>query len=417
MDADARTPERPKLRALDVIRVPDRSHGLVTVLRDGEGVGKSLVVPPPLDRALPFMNGRRTAREIASEVRRRGNEGPSPAEVAQLATALDEAWLLEGPRYLRRARELREAFARETSRVASHAGGAYHDDPKKLADYIESACLARGARPPDRSVRALVAPHMDLWRAAQGYGSAYRALESGLDPRADTFVLLGTCHAGMREPFAVSPKTFETPLGPLAPDRSILRALADESRFDVLADEYQHKNEHSIEFQAVFLRHLLGHERARASTIVPILCGLGRAQARQTDPARDDEAESFVAALSSALAARPGRVVVIAGADLAHVGPRFGDPSALDDSERRALDVRDRETLARALDADAPGFFAHSTEDLETRRICGVGPVYTLLRLLSPLDACGGKLHHYTQHVDPEEGSIVSHASLSFGAA
>ena len=36
--------------------------------------------------------------------------------------------------------------------------------------------------------------------------------------------------------------------------------------------------------------------------------------------------------------------------------------------------------LAVAL--DAPGFFADTVPDLDDRRVCGVGPIYTMLRAL-----------------------------------
>jgi predicted class III extradiol MEMO1 family dioxygenase len=70
--------------------------------------------------------------------------------------------------------------------------------------------------------------------------------------------------------------------------------------------------------------------------------------------------------------------------------------------------------VERALDLDAEGFFRDTTADLEQRRICGVGPIYTLLRLVTRLGADGAKMHHYAQHVDPAEGSIVSHTSIAF---
>jgi hypothetical protein len=104
--------------------------------------------------------------------------------------------------------------------------------------------------------------------------------------------------------------------------------------------------------------------------------------------------------------------MVIAGADLAHVGPRFGDPAPLDARARGALRQRDHRSIGRAIDLDAPGFFADVAEDLDTRRVCGLGPIYTLLRAL-PAEASGDVLS-YAQCVDPEEGSIVSHASLGF---
>jgi len=320
---------------------------------------------------------------------------------------------MSGPR----RREAEVAFLKSTVRKATHAGGAYHGDPGLLDRFIEEECIDRARAPrfeDGRTISGLVAPHMDLWRASEGYGFAYGTLRGALSDEADTFILLGTCHEGMRSPFALCKKAFDTPFGALACDGALADELAEKALFDVYADQIRHREEHSIEFQAVFVRHLLGEERARGATMLPILCGLGRALSRREDPQRDREAEQFVAILSDLISKRGARVVVIAGADLAHIGPKFGDPGALNTNGRRLLETRDRASVASAMERDHSTFFAHTAEDLETRRVCGIGPIYTALRLMHALEAKRSALHHYTQHVTPNEGSIVSHASFSF---
>src|SRR5262249_29002545 len=157
-----------------------------------------------------------------------------------------------GAPYRRERARIEREFASATVRDASHAGGAYHDDPAELAEYIDVACLgirepsvvahrrarsidgingAAGKRPnavvgsekggppsrraprvPGRPV-GLVAPHIDPWRGPRCYGAAYNALATALPDDAETFILLGTSHAPMREPFALCRKTFATPLG------------------------------------------------------------------------------------------------------------------------------------------------------------------------------------------------------------
>jgi AmmeMemoRadiSam system protein B len=416
-------PRRPKLRAIEVVVVPDPAHGQALVLRDTEGIApNAVVVPSTWSVVLARLDGVRTVEEIARDAGRVAGRPVDPAAVAQLVDELDLAWMLEGPRFSARRKGMTAAFQAAAVRSATHAGGAYPGGGAELAEFIERRCLepARGAAgpAPARSGRRMVglcAPHMDLWRAAEGYGHAYAALAEALSsPDAagiDTFVLLGTCHARMRRPFAVCDKAFDTPLGSLQSDRTLADELAAESRFDVREDQFLHKNEHSIELQAVFLRHLLGE---RPAVVVPILCGLSTCQARGLDPARDEEAESFLRALGGALTRRRDRTMVIAGADFAHVGPRFGDSAPFDARERGALRQRDHRSIARAVDLDAPGFFADVVEDLDTRRVCGLGPIYTLLRVLP--GRAGGEVLHYDQCVDPEEGSIVSHASIGFYA-
>ncbi|MCW5832363.1 MAG: AmmeMemoRadiSam system protein B, partial [Labilithrix sp.] len=255
----------------------------------------------------------------------------------------------------------------------------------------------------------LVAPHIDPWRGARCYGAAYRALAAGLPDDAETFVLLGTSHAPMREPFALCRKAFATPLGPMEADFDAIDAIATACDFDPYADQFNHKREHSLEFQAVFLRHLLGKRRAR---IIPILAGLGAHQQSGESPTRSRSITRFYDALRKVIDRR--RAVVIAGADLAHVGPRFGDPRALDEAERARLDSVDRDSLARAERVDAEAFWEHVASDLDSRRVCGLGPMYSLLRTIDP--RARGEVRHYEQTVDPDEGSIVSHAAVGFYA-
>ncbi len=406
----------PRLRPVETNFVQDGARGRVLTLRDTERIAPgSVAVPAELAAVVACLDGARTVAEVAAEASRVSGRIVGASLVEQLVGELDEASMLDTPRFRARRGEVVRAFAAASVRPAAHAGGAYHRDARELGRYIEDECLARA---PDRGARAamvgLCAPHMDLWRAAVGYGHAYRALREGLDPRVDTFVLLGTSHAPMRRPFAVCAKAFDTPLGALEPDRDAIAELTRAARFDVHADEYLHKGEHSLEFQAVFLRHVLGdRERAAAARIVPVLCGLGAAQAARKDPALDPEAESFVAALAARVERRAGRVLVVAGADLAHVGPRFGDRRPLDERGRETLRTRDRETIDLAVGRDAPGFFRQVASDLGSRRVCGLGPIYTMLRVLPQ---GSGEPLHYDQCIDPDEGSIVSHAALAYYA-
>jgi AmmeMemoRadiSam system protein B len=326
---------RPLLAAVEVIIVIDPSGAPVTRLRDGERVAlRHVDVPRPLDRALAFMNGTRSLRDIVDLARRAGH-ALSVEGVEQLVAELEAAAMLEGPTRRERRRLLVEEFERAPVRAAAFAGGAYHGEAAELARYVQEECID-AVKPPARAgeVRGLVAPHMDLWRAAQGYGHAYAALTHGLPASLDTVVVLGTCHVGLRTPFAFSKKSFATPLGAMETDRALAERVGARARQDVFVEEYKHKGEHSIEFQVVFLRHVLG-ERAHDVKIVPILCGLGASQAAGTDPARDRDTEAVIEALKSELSGR--NTVIIAGADLAHVGPRFGDPKPLDGAGRARL--------------------------------------------------------------------------------
>lgn len=257
----------------------------------------------------------------------------------------------------------------------------------------------------------LVAPHIDPWRGAVGYGWAYGSLARALPKEADTFVLFGTSHAPMREPFALLRKGYDTPQGVMEVDEAAVDTLAAASDFDPWYDRLNHKREHSLEFQAVFLRHVLGDRPAK---IIPILAGLGEHQMRGTQPSSDAKVARFLDAVRSLVCESPGKVIVVAGADLAHVGPRFGDPAPFDAEERSELEAIDRASLERATDRTSKEFWKHVASDLDKRRVCGLAPIFSLLEVL-PKEAHGEVLH-YEQNVDDEDGSIVSHAAVGFYA-
>jgi MEMO1 family protein len=409
-------PLRPALRPVETLVVPDGENGRMLVLRDTEGIAEgSVCIPGPLVPIVARFTGEKTCEEIARAL---SAEVGSPVDVevvVRAAKALEEALFLEGPGYRAARAKVVATFTASPTRPASHAGGAYLANPAELRDYVDSKCLATATAPARKAngtrMAALISPHIDPWRGAACYGQAYAALAEGLAKEADTFIVFGTSHAPMRQSFALCRKAFDTPLGAMPCDEDAIDRIARASSFDVYADELNHKREHSIEFQVVFLKHLLGGRPAR---IIPVLASLGDAQATGDDPAKDASAMRFLDAVREVVEERGRRAVVVAGADMAHVGPRFGDRKAFDAPARARLATTDKASLARAVEADAPGFWSHVARDLDTRRVCGLAPIYSLLRMLP--EGARGELLHYEQNVDGDDGSIVSHAALGFYA-
>ena len=180
------------------------------------------------------------------------------------------------------------------------------------------------------------------------------------------------------------------------------------ARHDCFASELGHRGEHSIEFQAVFLRYLLGGRRD--FTIVPILASFAHeALARGAGPEDDPRVARFLDAVAETAAAQKRRVAFVAGADLAHVGPRFGDPAPISPEELARVEREDRAMLRPVASGDAAGFFASVEADGDRRRICGFSPIYALLRCLPGVS---GVVRHYGQWPDPQ--AVVTHASVVF---
>jgi AmmeMemoRadiSam system protein B len=101
--------------------------------------------------------------------------------------------------------------------------------------------------------------------------------------------------------------------------------------------------------------------------------------------------------------------VYVAGIDLAHVGPRFGDPP-LDERTRKEVEEKDRAALAAAERGDAEGWFQAIAAHDDSTRICGLAPTYMLLRASEPGP---GRLLHYQQS-DESDGSMVSVAAMAW---
>jgi AmmeMemoRadiSam system protein B len=381
------------------------------VLRDTLGIADEVRLPPVARLIVPRLNGRDSYRAIASAVARELGTSADVNVVFGVVQELGKALILQDAIFDAAHRSATAAFATLTTRAAIGPGGDYPASPEHLRTYL-STCLAIGDRRLPASsagIVALIAPHLDLPRGLATYGHAYGSLARRLAPEVDTVVLFGTAHAPMTEPFAMCRKAFDTPLGPLECDRDVIEQVARRCAFDVYADEFHFMREHSIEYHVLFLKYILGDRLAR---IVPVLSGLGKHRKSKTDPAGDASAMSFLDAMRELVARRGRRVVVVASADLSHVGPSYGDSVALDAAARARLADADRFSLAKAEDADASGFWADVVSDLGVRRICGLAPVYSLLKTVSP--GVRGQLLHYEQALDPGDGSVVTHAAMTF---
>jgi AmmeMemoRadiSam system protein B len=159
-----------------------------------------------------------------------------------------------------------------------------------------------------------------------------------------------------------------------------------------------------VEFQAVHLRYLFGDD---VPPMVPVLSGsLERVVSATEDPAAERTVSAFMGALHTVARDLGRRVCVIAGADLAHLGPRFDDPDPLTDPALAGLAERDGETLSAIAAGDARAFFRSVMQDGNARRICGLAPIYLAL---SWAKGCPATVTHYRQWV--EEGSVVTFAA------
>lgn len=405
--------DAPRLRAIEAVPVDHEGEQYVA-LRDPAGYTPSvLLLAPALVEVLALFDGEHSIVDIQAELMKRHGELVTREHLEKLIAALDEHGFLDSPAFAVRRASIDDAFLSAPRRPASHAGGAYASDPTELRTAMDAFFTSAEGPGPiapgpggGPAVRGLVAPHIDFHRGGPAYAWAYRDLAERGD--ADVFVVFGTCHAGMRDPFALTRKDFDTPLGPARVDVEFVDALAKRARQDCFGSELAHRNEHSIEFQAVFLQYLYAARRDIA--VVPVLTSfVHEALLRGRRPEDDPRVRAFLEALAETVEASRRKVAFIAGADLAHMGTRFGDPEPISAAALARIGREDRAMLEHVEAGDAEGFFESVRRDNDRRRICGLSPIYTLLRAL---EGARGTLRRYGQWPDPE--GVVTFASLVY---
>ena len=93
------------------------------------------------------------------------------------------------------------------------------------------------------------------------------------------------------------------------------------------ADEFLHRSEHSVEFQAVWLKTIF--RDGINFSILPLLCGsFHELVEKGLTPEDSDEYLSALEVLKETLqkwGESNGHVLILASADISHVGSQFGD--------------------------------------------------------------------------------------------
>ena len=403
----------PRLRAVEAFPVEHEGRSCIA-LRDTAGYTEAVVLlHGALLEIVSLFDGEHTVADIQAAVMRRHGQLVERRQIEEIAEALDQQGFLDSPGFAERRAVIDGSFLASPTRPAAHAGGAYALDAGELRATLDGFFTPPdgpgpidGERAAGPEVRGVIAPHIDFHRGGPAYAWAYRELAER--SQADLFVILGTCHAGMEHPFALTRKDYASPLGDVPVDRDFVDALARRARQDCFGSELAHRVEHSIELQAVFLRYLYADRRD--VRIVPVLASFAHeALHRGKRPDDDPRVPRFLEALAETIRASGQRVALIAGADLAHVGPRFGDPEPVGAPDLARIEREDGVMLESVAAGDADAFFESVAIDGDRRRICGYSPIYALLRSLGGVT---GNVKRYGQWPDPN--GVVSFASVVF---
>jgi AmmeMemoRadiSam system protein B len=405
----------PRLRHVEFFPVPVEK-GMHIAVRDPLAYTEQILVLSPLACFIAaHLDGQSGVTEIqASFARQFDKQILSSDTIMKVVQSLEENFLLEDKRFLERMHKIDEEFKQSATREAAHSDGVYSNDPEALCKQLDSY-FTQPDGPGDAQlpsaqgeISALVAPHIDFTRGGPAYAWAYREILSRR--MADLYVILGVAHISPPTPFVLTDKSYATPLGPAEADKDLARALIASLDWNPKEYEIIHRKEHSVEFQALYLRYC-ARKRSQNFKVLPILVSGAAGDETANGGKGDPRTTSFLSAIAEKLRAYSGKVCLVAGVDLCHVGRRFGDEFDVTPERLDWMKREDHASLEFVLKKDPDGWRHSVTPE---RKVCGLGALYALSWLMRELyPKSEGKLLHYGHAPDPSGGE-VSFASLRF---
>lgn len=391
----------PSIR-LDLDLIPMEHQGQELILiRDPLGlVPEGSAFPRHMARVLRLLDGSRDLAQLQEELTRMNGGSVVTREfIETLLGELDQTFILASDRYQGARRQKVAEFEALPVREPALAGSGYPDEVEAIEKGIDDMLAAvKAPQQPEKRITALVAPHIDLMIGAKAYGRVYSLLK-GLMP--ERVVILGVGHQLAEAMYSPSGKDFRTPLGLVKGEPELAAALRKAGGAVVAPDEFAHRSEHSIEFQLLFLQHLLPKDSFR---VLPILCGpAAQSLEEYTRASFTERAQGFLDALAGIVAEPEVRTLVVAGVDLCHVGPKFGDAETASQLEEPAT-IHDKVLMDRLCDFDAKGFWSESISVADAFHVCGFTALATLLEVLP---ASQGKvLEHQFWHEEATRSGV-----------
>jgi len=400
-----------RLRLID-IRPYEQDGRPYLLLRDPlQLTGQAVTIPQQLAPLLMLCDGTRDIKALSAALAVRYGLRVEPDVMAELVDALDEALLLDNERFFEAREQVLNDYRQAPFRPPSSAGQSYPADADELdlvlRRYLNTVNEQDDGEIDAGDVRGLVSPHIDYMRGGLTYARVWKRAEEAVRA-ADLVVLLGTNHQGGDNMLTLTRQHYATPYGILPTARDVVDGLADVLGHQAaFADELCHRIEHSIDLAAVWLHYMRGKLECE---VVPILCGsFAHFVEGDENPASDPTLNSAIDALRQAIDGR--RALVVAAADLAHVGSAFGG-RPLDLGSRVQMQAADCKLIEQMCAGDAEGFFTAVKDDGDRYNVCGLSPIYLAMRILAPVR--GEQIIYDRCPADQNGTSLVSICGILF---
>jgi MEMO1 family protein len=394
----------PALRPIQITPFRDEAGNLFFDLRDLTQISpRPLVLSGGGYFVLVHLDGAHTVQDVQAAFRREIGQEIDPGEVLRVVAALDQYAMLDTPRFAAAYAAQREAY-----RSAQCRDNRDHWPAGELVRAEIEKMLAGTSSEAVPNLRGVIAPHLDYPRGAPCYAAAYATLAQS--PPAERYVILGTNHYGAESCAVGTTKDFQTPLGLVRTDRAFISRLEDRLGTGICEHEFAHRGEHSVELQVHVLQVCLGDHHFE---IVPIICAdLPGDAATTPGDGHGPDLAAFADALRGCINDDPRRTLVIAGADLSHIGQHFGDEHPSTPAILADVEQRDRGLLAMLEAGDAEGFAASVRASGNPTRVCSAAGIYILRQALAEYPL---RVLCYHQAIDSDTDTNVTCAAAVVG--
>lgn len=369
---------KPKIRPLEVIPL-EGSY----VIRDPAGVSEELVVSYHALLLMSLMDGTRDLSDIRADFFKKTGIILSEAELFDFIQVLRKQLLLDGEDYRKALEDMRAELLRMGRRAMSHVGVVYPSDAEECRNFLKGKELEK------KEFLGLMVPHMDIRVAKETYWQAYGRLKG----EKKLIVILGVSHYWHEMPFSLLPLDMETPFGVLSTRKDLIEKLQKFYSFDITHDLLAYRQEHSIEFPAVYAKMLFPEASALA-----LIVSYGQVDFLKT------LAENLLRLIDRELP----HTLILSSVDLSHVGKKFGDPASYDPS---AVDRQYLSLMEKLMGEEAFEMLA------KTHNPTRIDGQYTNLVFSHMLKKAGlekGELFDYRLYYEKPTDSIVSYASMGF---
>jgi AmmeMemoRadiSam system protein B len=399
-------------RGVEILPAKDKERELI-LLKDNEGItNQVLVMPVETIGLIQFFDGQNSIKDIQNQILKLTNHLVSEYEIIEFVKQLEQANFLENEKVNEIRRKIYEEFKNSSIRKAIHKGLSYPENILELSSFMAKFLKIEEIKFPTQTIIGAISPHIDLIRGGSVYAKTYSELQKSVIP--DIVIAFGVSHKGGVSPFIFTKKEYETPYGNIQVDNELYVKFKEVLWYEPDEEEFFHKDEHSLEFQALWLKYIW---RDKTPKWLPILVTDFERFCEKNPPSKIEYIEKFFSSaeiILKELLNQNKKVLILAGVDFSHVGPRFGDDIEITTEIKKTIEEYDKKILNLALELKADEFFLNVAETENETNICGLSATYSALRFIKSINPnAKGKFLDYSQADDPF-GGFVSFASVVF---